>query len=237
MRTSAAGAVPALRIGAPVGGTEYGAGQLAGTVPGGGRGGIPNGMSQRTPMDVLLGATGSGGARFADANRCPLRTARSGGTGYGAAWYGAANRRHGSGSWSDVCLCRHGMMPPVGDMRRRPDRAGGTVPGNCPARSTVPPDMVPPERCPVVMAPLLRHGSTGHGIWCRLRPARCPVPPNGAAQNRLAKARLKTGGGPAARRPDRAGGMVPPIGGTVWCRPIGRHGEWCLQLQARYGAG
>ena len=88
--------------------------------------------------------------------------------------------------------------------------------------------------------------------WCRQTryrqsPARRLVPPNGAAQNRLAKARLKTGGGPAARRPDRAGGMVPPIGGTVrcraiarhrvWCRPIGRHGEWCLQLQARYGAG
>ena len=80
-----------------------------------------------------------GGGRFADANGRPLRTARSGGTGYGAAWYGAANRRHGSGGWSDVCLCRHGMMPPVGGMRRRPDRAGGTVPGNCPARSMVPP--------------------------------------------------------------------------------------------------
>ena len=189
---------------------------------------------------------------------------------------------------------------------------------------TVPPDMAPPERCPVVMVPLLRHGSTGHGIWCRLRPARylggtalrgyatpqgmqslkvrnpsryatpqgtqplktrnpsrhairksasgggtagpigpagrcraiarhgvrcrqtwCRqsaarflVPPNGAAQNRLAKARLKTGGGPAARPADRPGGMVPPdwaargmvpgncpargmvpaIAGTVWCR-------------------
>ena len=52
--------------------------------------------------------------------------------------------------------------------------------------------------------------SRRQGVWCRLRPARFLVPPNGAAQNRLAKARLKTGGGPAARRPDWAGGMVPP---------------------------
>ena len=122
-----------------------------------------------------------GGPVFEDACWRPLRTARSGGTGYDAAWYGAANRRHGSGGWSDVCLCRHGVMPPVGGMRRRPDRAGGNGAAN-----------------------------RRHGVRCRLRPARCLVPPNGAAQNRLAKARLKTGGGPAARRPDRAGGMVPP---------------------------
>ena len=81
-------------------------------------------------------------------------------------------------------------------------------------------------------------GPIGPAGWCRQSAARFLVPPNGAAQNRLAKARLKTGGGPAARRPDRAGGMVPPdwaargmvpgncpargmvpaIAGTVWCR-------------------
>ncbi len=74
------------------------------------------------------------------------------------------------------------------------------------------------------------------------------VPPNGAAQNRLAKARLKTGGGPAARPADRPGGMVPPdwaargmvppgmvppIGGTV----PGGTGNGAGQLPGtKYGA-
>ena len=99
---------------------------------------------------------------------------------------------------------------------RRPDRAGGNGAAN-----------------------------RRHGAWCRLRPARCLVPPNGAAQNRLAKARLKTGGGPAARRPDRAGGMVPPdwaargmvpaIAGTEWCRAIARHEVWCRPM-GRHGS-
>ena len=35
---------------------KSGAGRSPGTASGGGRGDIPNGMSQRTPMDVLLGA-------------------------------------------------------------------------------------------------------------------------------------------------------------------------------------
>ena len=83
--------------------------------------------------------------------------------------------------------------------------------------------MVPPRHG----AAYRRHGSWRHGVRCRLRPARCPVPPNGAAQNRLAKARLKTGGGPAARRPDRAGGNgAARLGGTEDGAANRRHGSW-----------
>ena len=46
------------------------------------------------------------------------------------------------------------------------------------------------------------------------------VPPNGAAQNRLAKARLKTGGGVPGQL---AGGMVPSIDGTVYGAADWRH--------------
>ena len=128
-----------------------------------------------------------------------------------------------------ICPGTQSVSPHPGG-DRRPDRAGGNGAAN------------------------RRHGTVPGNC-----PARSLVPPNGAAQNRLAKARLKTGGGPAARRPDRAGGMVPPdraarrmvppIGGTeygaarhgaanrrhgVRCRPMGRHGVWCRLLAARF---
>ena len=85
----------------------------------------------------------------------------------------------------------------------------------------------PPERCSVVMAPLLRHGSTGHGIWCRLRPARylgpgkqslkawCSAkagPAYGAAYWRhaiLGQARNPSGP-PSAGRAILAGRAIPP---------------------------
>ena len=68
----------------------------------------------------------------------------------------------------------------------------------------------------------LKIGGGAPPEWCRQTryrqsTARSTVPPNGAAQNRLAKARLKTGGGPAARRPDRAGGNgAARLGGTKY---------------------
>ena len=81
--------------------------------------------------------------------------------------------------------------------------------------------MAPPERCPVVMVPLLRHGSTGHGIsaarflaarflgdmWCRLDmvPPIAGTVPGGTVLWRGGFRRA------ACCRLD----MVPPIAGTV----------------------
>ena len=149
--------------------------------------------------------------------------------------YGAAYWRHGS--W------RHASDPPSA---ARPCGGTQSLKVRNPSRHAIRPDTQSVSPHPGGGPPARsgrRDGAANrrHGAWCRLRPARSLVPPNGAAQNRLAKARLKTGGGPAARRPDRAGGMVPPIGGTVWCRPIGRHGmvppDWAARSTVPAKAG
>ena len=46
-----------------------------------------------------------------------------------------------------------------------------------------------------------------------------------------------SGGGLVRRRRSAARYMVPAIAGTVYGAANWRHGEWCLQLQARYPAG
>ena len=92
--------------------------------------------------------------------------------------------------WNHMFLNFDAMPPPLRGAARH-------LPALRPA-GTVPPDMAPPERCPVVMVPLLRHGSTGHGIWCRLRPARYlgGTVPGGTPPVRL-------------RRPGPAGYAIP----------------------------
>ena len=148
--------------------------------------------------------------------RCRLRPARCmvpplGGT--VSAWQSPGGK--GGGRFLPPGFCPAGMVPPIGGTVRLPYWAAQN--GGRRSAGVVPPDTVP-GNCP----------------------ARRMVPPNGAAQNRLAKARLKTGGGPAARRPDRAGGMVPPdwaarlsvmvppgmVGGTGYGAANRRHGSW-----------
>ena len=78
-------------------------------------------------------------------------------------------------------------------------------------------DMVPPERCSVVMVPLLRHGSTGHGIWCRLRPARFLA---ARLRSAFGGPALRGGGtqslqGTQSRRGSNPGGVAIPAGRAI----------------------
>ena len=76
-----------------------------------------------------------------------------------------------------------------------------------------------------------------HGEWCR---------PTGRRKtawqrpgSKPAAALLPAGPiGPAGMVPPdwAARRMVPAIAGTVWCRPIGRHGEWCRLVWCRQSA-
>ena len=177
--------------------------------------------------------------------------------GNGAARHGAAGTvpgGHGASIEARFHQARHLVPAKAGTVSRRPGPAGGTqsLKARNPSKSatsqgtqSLSPQFVKvrnPSRHAIrpgtqSVSPHPGGGTAGPigpAEWCRQSAARFLVPPNGAAQNRLAKARLKTGGGPAARPADRPGGMVPPIGGTVRCRAIARHGVWCLQLQARY---
>ena len=178
----------------PIGGTVW-CRQLAArcTAAGQSAGGRGGGAWFRPGNRRAGGLSGRNGAR--------LRP----GTVYGAAWNGAANRRHGS--W------RH-----------------GTVPGNCPARGMVPPDWA--ARCTAAGNGAARSGGTVcgaallGGTVCRRRirrrtaepPADRPAAGGGVAcVGTLGRPGLLPSCGTAgAARPVWCRlDMVPPIGGAV----------------------
>ena len=181
----------------------------------------PTGCRKGRPIGRLAGIAGqpAGGIPAPPVGGAPAR-----GAGFcGRRWASLAFRPLAvSGGGSGACVCRHGMVPPAGGMRRRLNSGGGL------AFRRV-------EWCRLVWCRRNGAGYCRHGVWCRLLPARCVVPAIAGTVYGACDRRHGSGGGGAWQGP--VGALQRTPGGVL---VSGRPGASCfpaLLWQSRAASG